>query len=119
MSIKFTPGNKANMRLYMQKEYIKQYYRNFSNEQIFQNILNSDDITQGTLCTCLPNQANIKKQGYNDPIQVQNIRVSQILKDNLGGRTTYGNFYKPVPVNYLGGREGQPGGLPKPLRNKY
>jgi hypothetical protein len=31
----------------------------------------------------------------------------------------FGNFNKPVAINYLGGWEGQPGGLPKPLRNKF
>jgi hypothetical protein len=31
----------------------------------------------------------------------------------------YGNLYKPVPLNFLGGWEGQPGGSPRPLRNKF
>ena len=116
---RFTPGNKGNMRSFINKELIRQYYRAFNTNQIYENINNGDDITEGTLCGCIPQQANNIKQGWNDPSQTENTRISQILTGTLGGKTTFGNAYKPVVINYLGGWEGQPGGLPKPLRNKF
>ena len=115
----FTPGRKSNLRLFMNQAYIQQFYRAFNTNQTFQNINNADDITQGTLCGCIQPQANKIKQGWNDPSQTENKRISQILTGTLGGKTTFGNFYKPVTINYLGGWEGQPGGLPRPLRNRF
>jgi hypothetical protein len=115
----FTPGNKANLRKLISKEFIRQYYRTFNTQQINENINNADDITDSSLCLCFQQRANNIKQGYNDPSQTTNIRISQILTGTLGGRTTFGNFNRAVNVNHLGGWEGQPGGLPKPLRNKF
>jgi hypothetical protein len=115
----FTPGNKANLRLLLQKELLRQYYANFNNTSITDNINNADDITESSLCSCTGFRANPVKQGYNDPSQTENNRIAQILTGTLGGRTTYGNFNQPVFTTYLGGWEGQPGGLPKPLRNKF
>ena len=43
----------------------------------------------------------------------------EVITSSLGGRITYGNFYTPVIINYLGGWQGQPGGTPRPLRNKF
>jgi hypothetical protein len=116
---RFTPGNKGNLALFLNKAFLNQYYQTFNTTQTFDNINNADDITEGTLCGCIPERANALKQGWNDPSQTQNKRISQILTGTLGGRTTYGNFNKPVNINYLGGWEGQPGGLPRPLRNKF
>ena len=104
---RFTPGNKGNQRLILNKEYIKQYY------QLFNNI--NDDL----LCTCVQNRFNQIKQGWNDPSQTENVRIAQTITSSLGGRITFGNFYNPVALNYLGGWEGQPGGTRKPLRNKF
>ena len=115
----FTPGNKANLRLLLQKEFLRQYFQAFNTGQTSQNILNADDITQGTLCSCTTLRANSNKQGYNDPSQTENTRYSQILTSSLGGKTTYGNLNKPRFINYLGGSPGQPGGTPKPLRNRF
>ena len=50
---RFTPGNKANLSQYITKEYIKQYYRAFTTNQVFQNINNGDDISMGNLCGCI------------------------------------------------------------------
>jgi hypothetical protein len=116
---RFTPGNKGNLRLFINQQFIRQYYRNFNTTQTFDNINNSDDITEGTLCGCIQQRANNIKQGWNDPSQTENNRISQAITGTLGGRTTYGNFYKPVTINYLGGWEGQPGGSPRPLRNRF
>ena len=116
---RFTPGNKGNLRLFINKAFINQYYKQFNTNQIYDNIKNGDDITEGTLCGCIQQRANLIKQGWNDPSQTENNRISQILTGTLGGRTTFGNFNRPVELNYLGGWEGQPGGLPKPPRNKF
>jgi hypothetical protein len=107
---RFTPGNKGNLRLFMNKQFIRQYYKTF-------NLLN-DDI-KDSLCGCIEQRANLTKQGLNDPSQTENIRISQILTGTLGGRTTFGNFNKPVATNYLGSWEGQPGGSIRPPRNKF
>ena len=116
---RFTPGNKGNLRLFINQEFIRQYHRTLNTNQTFQNINNADDITQGTLCRCIQQQANPIKQGYNNPSQSENTRIAQAITRSLGGRLTYGNSYKPVTLNYLGGLEGQPGGLPRPLRNRF
>jgi len=110
---RFTPGNKGNLRLFINKAFIRQYY------QTFDNINNTKYITEDTLCGCIPPRTNPIKQGWNDPSQTENIRIAKAITTTLGGRTTYGNFYKPVTINYLGGWEGQPGGLPRPLRNRF
>jgi hypothetical protein len=116
---RFTPGNKGNLRLFINKEFIRQYYRTFNDTQEFDNINNADDITDGSLCGCIQQKANLTKQGWNDPSQTENNRVARILTGTLGGRTTYGNFNRAVNVNYLGSWEGQPGGSFRPMRNKF
>lgn len=116
---RLTPGNKGNLRLFMNKAFIRQYYQNFNTNQLFENINNADDITEGILCGCIAPRHNPTKQGWNDPSQTENRRISQAITGTLGGKITYGNFNKPVSINYLGGWEGQPGGLPRPLRNRF
>ena len=107
---RFTPGNKSNLRLFINQEFIKQYYGTF-------NSINND--IKDSLCGCIQQRANFKKQGWNDPSQPENNRISQILTGTLGGKTTFGNFNRPVTVNNLGSWEGQPGGSFKPPRNKF
>ena len=116
---RFTPGNKGNLRLFISRAFIRQYYQTFNTTQTYDNINDGDDITEGTLCGCIPQRANPIKQGWNDQSQTENTRIAQVITGTLGGRTTYGNFYKPVTLNYLGGWEGQPGGSPRPLRNRF
>lgn len=115
----FLPGNKANLRLLIQKEFLRTYYNAFNTAQTTDNILNADQITEGTLCNCFPFRNNPLKQGYLDPSPPENLRIASILTGTLGGRTTFGNLYRPVNLNYLGGWEGQPGGSLKPLRNNF
>lgn len=100
---RFTPGNKANMRSFINKAYYNPAY------------IAANDY----LCKCIQQKANNIKQGWNDPSQTENMRISEILTGTLGGRTTFGNPNNQVFVSILGGREGQPGGLPRPLRNKF
>jgi hypothetical protein len=124
---RFTPGRKANLRGFMNRALIKQnygafinrYYSEFITAQNFETINIANDLTSDELCGCIQEKANQIKQGWNTPLQTQNTRISQILTGTLGGKTTFGNYNKPVTVNYLGGWEGQPGGLPRPLRNKF
>jgi hypothetical protein len=116
---RFTPGNKGNLRKFINKEYIKQYYKNFNESQLQQNISNSDDITDDNLCNCIQPRVNLLKQGYNDPSQIENIRIARALTGTLGGRITFGNFNVAVNLGLLEGWEGQPGGLPRPIRNKF
>ena len=48
------------------------------------------------------------------------IRISNIVRNSIGGKTHFGNYYKVQPVfNYLGKIEGQPGGSGAPIRNRY
>lgn len=110
---RFTPGNKANMRLFINKAFIRQYYKAFNTSD------NADDMSDDTLCSCIPPQTKSLKQGWNDSTQTENTRVAQILTGTLGGKITYGLNNRPASVNYLGGWEGQPGGIPRPLRNKF
>ena len=116
---RFTPGNKGNLKKFINKEYIKHYYKNFNETQLQQNINNGDDITEGNLCNCIQPRVNLLKQGYNDPSQVENRRIAQALSGSLGGRITFGNFNNAVNLGLLEGWEGQPGGLPRPIRNKF
>ena len=105
---RFTPGNKGNMRLFMNKALIRQKHQFLD-----------DNIGEGIFCGCIQQKVNKIKQGWNDSAQTENNRISKILTGSLGGKITYGNFNNPVTINYLGGWEGQPGGTPKPLRNTF
>ncbi len=122
---RYTPGNKANLRKFLNNQLIiNQYtdYVSFINAEAGQNILNVDNLLEADyLCQCRQlNKANDLKQGYNDPSISEASRISQrIQQSNLGGKITFGNLYKPVTLNYMGGWEGQPGGSQKPLRNKF
>jgi hypothetical protein len=70
-------------------------------------------------CQCIQENVARIKTGYNNPTQTEANRISQAITGNLGGRTTFGNFGLPANLTYLGGIEGQPGGSPRPLRNKF
>jgi len=70
-------------------------------------------------CDCFQNKFENTKTSSNDPTQSQNMRISQLVSDNLGGKITYGNLGSPVIINYLGRTEGQSGGSGKPLRNSF
>lgn len=89
----------------------------------------------GTNETCLPcegigciqEKVNQIKTGYTDPTQPQSFRVAQLATQRLGGRTIFGDFGLGLRISanartnntYLGGIEGQPGGSPRPLRNRF
>jgi hypothetical protein len=68
-------------------------------------------------CTCV--QPEFKLNQTQNIFQSENMRVAAALTNNLGGKLTFGNLNVPAKLNYLGGIEGQPGGTPRPLRNKF
>lgn len=81
----FTPGNKANIKPLIYDAYLgKDVY-----------------------CNCIQQQANVIKQGLNDPSQTTNMRISQLVTNSLGGRIVFGNSNK---LDYE---------IIKPLRNKF
>lgn len=112
---RFTPGNKGNLKQLINREYIKQFYN--INNGFLTTIV--DELGEDFLCNCVTDKANNIKQGWNDPSQTENMRISKILTGTLGGRTIFGNDNKPIYINELGGWHGQPNGSPKPLRNKF
>jgi hypothetical protein len=100
---RFTPGNKGNLRIILNKVLLNQNYNS----------------TKDILCGCIQQRVNNIKQGWNDPSQPENIRIAQTITSSLGGRIVFGNFNNPVALNHLGDWEGQPGGTRRPLRNKF
>jgi hypothetical protein len=74
---------------------------------------------QDFFCECFKDKVNRMKQGFNDPSETSSQRIAQITTNSLGGRTTFGNFNVPAKITYLGGIEGQPGGIPRPPRNQF
>jgi hypothetical protein len=94
----YVPARKAHIRKLIERQYL--------------NILDDTDF----YCECQRPERVLNKQGYNDSTITNNMRIAQIISSNLGGRITFGDASN---INYLGGIEGQPGGLPRPLRNKF
>jgi hypothetical protein len=101
---RFRPGKKSNLREIINRLLLQQYYGNENYDQS---------------CGCIPEKVSNINYGWNNPFQNKNIKISQMLSRTLGGKTTFGDHNKPIVLNYLGGREGQPGGLPRPLRNNF
>ena len=109
MSINIYPGNHSNLRRYIRREFLNQYY-NLQKEVLPQN--NGE-------CNCIQNKVLSIKQGYLDPNISEAQRISQILQSSVGGRISFGNSNNASLINNLGGIEGQSGGLPRPPRNKF
>ena len=109
MSINIYPGNHSNLRRYIRKEYLNQYYN--LQQDLSPNIDGE--------CNCVKNKVLTTKQGYLDPNISSAQRISQILQTNVGGRTNFGNSNSPLNLNNLGGIEGQSGGTHRPPRNKF
>ena len=109
MSLNIYPGNHSNLRKYIRREYLNQYY-NLQKEVLPK--INGE-------CNCIQNKVLSIKQGYLDPNISDAQRISQILQTSVGGRITFGNSNNALLINNLGGIEGQSGGLPRPPRNKF
>ena len=107
-SRQFTPGKKSNSSKMI--KYTAEYNARFPN-------------LANLSCVCIPDSYDKFVVGSDSPSTKvsNNIRVSQIIKTSLGGRTQYGNFYlgKPLQLNYLGRTEGMPGGSGSPPLNRF
>ena len=97
-----TPANKAHIRRLLEYE-----------SQI------SLGKKQDYFCECFQDKVNKAKAGYNDATQTNTMRISNLLTSTLGGKPTFGNSGSPAILTYLGGIEGQSGGIPRPPRNKF
>jgi hypothetical protein len=107
MSLTMYTGKRANLKKYINRDYLNQQYN------LQQNIYSEG------YCNCIQDKVLHVKQGFNDPHISESQRISQLIKQKIGGRTMFGNSNIPLAVNSLGGIEGQSGGMPKPLRNKF
>jgi hypothetical protein len=125
----FTPGRKGKLSKLLRNLYYcqtKQQGLPFKNDdltQTFEKYIPECNIYND--CTCIQEKVNQIKNGYNDPTQPQSFRVAQLANQRLGGRTTFGNVGLGLGIGanaristILGGIEGQPGGSPRPLRNR-
>jgi hypothetical protein len=104
-----TPGNKRHLRRLIE----------YNSKIAFFNLESKFVGDNDYFCNCFKDKVNRAKQGYNDPSQTNSSRVSELTTNTLGGRTTFGNYNTPAKITYLGGIEGQPGGIPRPLRNSF
>ena len=87
---------------------------------ISQANMNSDN---SNIKICAFTQSNIYKfsSQENSGNRSSKQRMAQTIKNTIGGKTVFGNYYlgKPVVANYLGRYEGQPGGSGFPPRNRF
>lgn len=105
-----TPGNKKHVKRLID------YNNKISHYRLESKIVGGNP---DYFCGCFKDKANFTKQGYNNPSQTTSERISQVTINTLGGRTTFGNYNVPAKITYLGGIEGQAGGIPRPLRNRF
>jgi hypothetical protein len=102
------PGNKRNVKRLIE------YNSKIIN---LESKLVSDDPDQN--CNCFRDKIDKTNQAYNDSSQTNSERISQVTINALGGRIIFGNYNIPAKITYLGGIEGQPGGIPRPPRNRF
>ena len=76
-----------------------------------------------SFCQCRP---EINKKESTQPYSTynsRNLRVSQTINSYPGGRIQFGDTYlnnfRGFYINYLGRREGMPGGSGAPIKNKF
>lgn len=70
-------------------------------------------------CLCPKEFTTVEKKNMIYPPGPENIRIAQILNSSLGGRIRFGDIGAPIIIDAIGRREGQPGGVRGPLRNKF
>ena len=68
-------------------------------------------------CNCIIEDKNNLNQSYNNIRVSNNMRISQLLVNNLNGRIQYINNNNLI--NFLGGIEGRINGYGQVLRNKF
>lgn len=119
MEYTFKPVSNKYLRQIITTQYLLNYYEKAISLSKYGEYVTPIKNDNDYFCNCIQQKANMIKQGFNDPSQTENQRISQILTGTLGGKTTFGNLNTPVVLNYLGGWEGQPGGTPRTPRNKF
>jgi hypothetical protein len=117
----FAPGKKGNLSKLLRNLY---YCQSRFNPSSSVSDSDTDPFNSCRLyenCFCIQEKVNQIKSGYNDPTQPLSFRVAQLANQRLGGRTTFGNvgLGLGIGVNARISTEGQPGGSPRPLRNKF
>ena len=112
----FRPGSSLSNKKHLNK--LIRYNSNLPFNNLDTNILNEKQ-NSDYLCNCFKEKVNKTQQGYNSPSQTTNERVSHLSINALGGKTVFGNYNVPAKITYLGGIEGQSGGSPRPLRNRF
>ena len=81
-------------------------------------ILNSGRLNSSCHCPKLNNK-KVLITSNNVQGETQSQRINNIVNYYLGGRTQFGNQGQGYYQIFLGKREGQPGGINGPLRNKF
>lgn len=116
---RFTPGNQGSnteLRRFMARHVLETYQHNHDGDPQSNTVQSACDST----FRCGQFSANKLKQGYNDPSQTTADRISSMANlVSSKGRVTFGNANTPRPIMFNGGAEGQPGGSPAPLRNRF
>lgn len=87
-------------------------------------IINSTFYIENSVCKCPEqNKESINTSSDNNNQYTKNQRIADLVRNSLGGRTSYGNTnitgQQNSLVTFLGRTEGQPGGIIGPLRNKF
>lgn len=101
--------NKNSIKRCIYKIQLREYY----------NLNNNCNNNNCNNYVCFSNKSNKLYQGYVNTMQTNADKISYRLKHNLGGKIMYGNKGVSYNINYLGGIEGQSGGMQLPLRNKF
>ena len=110
----FTPGSARGNKKHLKKliEYNGKAINSLESKIVTDN--------SGNICNyCFKDKVDKTIHAYNDSSQTTSGRISQLTINALGGKTTFGNYNIPAKITYLGGIEGQPGGIPRPPRNKF
>ncbi len=93
---------------YLNASYLRKLIRNYNDENL-----------KDYECSCFQEKVDKTNLGYNDSTRTSAARLSQLTTYAVKGRITFGNNGIPVELNYLGGSNGQPNGIPTPIRNKF
>ena len=99
----------------------RQFIPNGTKTRCIVNIKNKTGInTNDYIFLCNKEIINKDKPGYTKTNMSRAMRQSKILTNTyLGGTFQSGIISNGLYNTSLGGLEGQPGGMPKPLRNKF
>lgn len=112
MSLFPSRERRANVRAYLNRHRI--YDAVGRTDALHANGLPINGVDE-TNCMCVPEEVSSNRMA-NDTEQSTQMRIANILTNQkLGGRVVFGNR----PVDALGRAEGQPGGMPPVVRNRF